>query len=66
MDAFKWHFWAKQVVEDGFISTFKVQEQVYYLIGNLLLEPQKEVQFLQIYLCVGNDEREVQLRQQLS
>lgn len=54
-------FGAKQIIKDGFMPTFKVQGQVYHLVGSLLPAPQKEPQFLQIYF-VGEDDREVQLR----
>lgn len=54
-------FGAKQVLRDGLIPTFKVQGQVYHLVGSLLPAPQQEAQFLQIYF-VGEDEREVRLR----
>jgi len=54
-------FGAKQVLRDGFIPTFKVQGQVYHLVGSLLPAPQQEAQFLQIYF-VGEDEKEVRLR----
>ncbi|KMQ85421.1 dna helicase, partial [Lasius niger] len=51
---------AKQVVGDGFMPTFKVQGQVYHLVGSLLPASQQEAQFLQIYF-VGEDEREMML-----
>ncbi|XP_023223321.1 uncharacterized protein LOC111624647 [Centruroides sculpturatus] len=54
-------FGVKQVIEDGFMPTFKVQGQVYHLIGSLQPLPQKTPQFLQIYF-VGEDEREANLR----
>ncbi|XP_071565387.1 uncharacterized protein [Temnothorax nylanderi] len=54
-------FGAKQVLQDGFMPTFKVQGQVYHLVGSLLPAPEQEAQFLQIYF-VGEDEREVRLR----
>ncbi|XP_024888866.1 uncharacterized protein LOC112465530, partial [Temnothorax curvispinosus] len=54
-------FGAKQVQQDGFIPTFKVQGQVYHLVGSLLPASEQEAQFLQIYF-VGEDEREVRLR----
>lgn len=54
-------FGAKQVVEDGFMPTFKIQGQVYHLIGSLLPSSKEEAQFLQIYF-VGEDEKEVRLR----
>ena len=54
-------FGAKQIIKDGFMPTFKVQGQVYHLVGSLLPAPQKEPQFLQIYF-VGEDDREIKLR----
>ncbi|XP_076301721.1 uncharacterized protein LOC143219730 [Lasioglossum baleicum] len=54
-------FGAKQIIKDGFMPTFKVQGQVYHLVGSLLPAPQNEPQYLQIYF-VGEDDREVQLR----
>ncbi|XP_071642973.1 uncharacterized protein [Temnothorax longispinosus] len=54
-------FGGKQVLQDGFIPTFKVQGQVYHLVKSLLPVPEQEARFLQIYF-VGEDEREVRLR----
>ena len=54
-------FGANQVIEDGFMPTFKVLGQVYHLIGNLMPLPEKKAQFLQIYF-VDEDERETRLR----
>ncbi|XP_024893230.1 uncharacterized protein LOC112468336 [Temnothorax curvispinosus] len=54
-------FGGKQVLQDGFIPTFKVQGQVYHLVRSLLPVPEQEARFLQIYF-VGEDEREVRLR----
>ncbi|XP_060858512.1 uncharacterized protein LOC132935889 [Metopolophium dirhodum] len=54
-------FGAKQIVEEGFMPTFKVQGQVYHLYGSLIPNTQENPQFLQIYF-VGEDEKEVQLR----
>ena len=54
-------FGAKQVVVDGFMPTFKVQGQVYHLVGGLLPAPYQDPQFLQLYF-VGEDEREMRLR----
>ncbi|KAL4092474.1 hypothetical protein QTP88_026975 [Uroleucon formosanum] len=42
-------FGAKQIVEEGFMPTFKVQGQVYHLYGSLILNTQENPQFLQIY-----------------
>lgn len=60
-------FGAKQVIEDGFIPTFKVQGQVYHLAGSLLPEPGEVEEFLtihkflQIYF-VREDDSEVNIR----
>ncbi|XP_063912265.1 uncharacterized protein LOC135129114 [Zophobas morio] len=54
-------FGAKKIMEDDFMPTFKVQGQVYHLVGSLLPLPQQEPQFLQIYF-IGEDEREANLR----
>lgn len=54
-------FGANQIKENGFMPTFKVQGQVYHLLGSLLPAPQEEATFLQIYI-VGEDERETSLR----
>ncbi|KAL4125969.1 hypothetical protein QTP88_010201 [Uroleucon formosanum] len=54
-------FGAKQIIEDLFMPTFKVKDQVYHLIGSLQALPQQNPQFLQIYF-VGDDERETRLR----
>lgn len=40
-------FGANQIVEGSFMPTFKVQGQVYHLIGSLL--PVNEPKFLQIF-----------------
>ncbi|XP_023214640.1 uncharacterized protein LOC111632139 [Centruroides sculpturatus] len=54
-------FGSKEVREENFMPTFKIQGQIYHRIGSLLpLEDQPPV-FLQIYF-VGNDEEEVNIR----
>ncbi|XP_065356368.1 uncharacterized protein LOC135950766 [Calliphora vicina] len=53
-------FGATRIFERGFMPTFKVQGQVYHLVGSLL-PPENNPQFLQIYF-VGEDEREVGIR----
>lgn len=53
-------FGAKKVFEGGFMPTFKVQGQVYHMVGSLL-PLQEKPQFLQIYF-VGEPEREADLR----
>ncbi|CAG9772259.1 unnamed protein product [Ceutorhynchus assimilis] len=54
-------FGAKQIVEDGFMPTFKVQGQVYHLHGSLLPESERNAQFLQIHF-VSEDEKEASIR----
>ncbi|KAL0860565.1 hypothetical protein ABMA27_009936 [Loxostege sticticalis] len=54
-------FGAKQVSEPGFMPTFKVQGQVYHLIGSLL--PEDSPQFLQIYF-ISNYQEQANVRQQ--
>ncbi|XP_067131955.1 uncharacterized protein [Centruroides vittatus] len=54
-------FGGKQIKEGGFSPTFKVQGQVYHLIGSILPEPGQDAQFLQIYF-VGEDDREANIR----
>ena len=60
--AYKWKEEAPgmccQIMEDGFMPTFKVQE---HLVGGLLPLPQQEPQFLQIYF-IREDEREANLK----
>ncbi|KAK4320910.1 hypothetical protein Pmani_008282 [Petrolisthes manimaculis] len=51
----------KEVVEPGFMPTFKVQGQVYHLIGSLLPQTAEEPKFLQIYF-MGDKERECDKR----
>lgn len=43
------------------MPTFKVQGQVYHLVGSLMHKLDQNAQFLQIYF-VGEDEREVRSR----
>lgn len=47
----------REVVEPGFMPTFKVQGQVYHLIGSLLPQANQPAKFLQIYF-MGNSEQE--------
>ncbi|KAL4153686.1 hypothetical protein QTP88_001519 [Uroleucon formosanum] len=54
-------FGAKQIAMEGFMPTFKVQGQMYHLVGSLMHKPDQKAEFLQIYF-VGEDEREVRLR----
>jgi len=54
-------FGAKKIVTEGFMPTFKVQGQVYHLVGSLMHKPDQNAKFLQIYF-VGDDEKEVRSR----
>ncbi|KAL4119656.1 hypothetical protein QTP88_012450 [Uroleucon formosanum] len=54
-------FGAKKIVAEGFMLTFKVQGQVYHLVGSLMHKPDQKAQFSQMYF-VGEDERKVLLR----
>ncbi|XP_066434063.1 uncharacterized protein [Eleutherodactylus coqui] len=54
-------FGAKQVVEGNCMPTFKVQGQVYHLIGSLLPSPEYQHTFLQIYF-VGDEEEQINIR----
>lgn len=48
-------FGATKVVRDNFMSTFKIQGQIYHHVGSLLPVPDAEHKFLQIYF-MGDDE----------
>lgn len=52
-------FGATQIYDHGFLPTFKVQGQVYHLVGSLLSTENDK--FLQIYF-VGEDETESNVR----
>ncbi|XP_054260248.1 uncharacterized protein LOC128984903 [Macrosteles quadrilineatus] len=55
-------FGAKQIYESGFMPTFKVQGQVYHLIGSLLPSSNNDDhQFLQLYF-IGDDNKETTAR----
>ena len=54
-------FGANEIVERGFMPTFKVQGQVYHLIGSVLPQQGQDHKFLQIYF-MGNAENERQRR----
>ena len=47
--------------QQQFISTFKIQGQIYHRGGSLLPLPNEEAQFLQIYF-LGNEEAEIKRR----
>lgn len=53
-------FGAKEIKKGNFMPTFKVQGQVYHLIGSLLPSLDREPSFLQIYF-VGDEKRECNL-----
>ncbi|GFW22104.1 helitron_like_N domain-containing protein [Trichonephila clavipes] len=48
---------SKQVIETGFMPTFKVQDQVYHRIGSIFPCPAEEPNFLQIYFIDSNTEQ---------
>ncbi|XP_013922463.1 PREDICTED: uncharacterized protein LOC106549361 [Thamnophis sirtalis] len=50
-------FGAREVKEGNFMPTFKVQGQVHHRTGNIMVGPQQQPSFLQIY-CVGDDDNE--------
>lgn len=55
-------FGAKQIVrENGFMPTFKVQGQIYHLIGSLLPVAGEDSKFLQIYF-VGDNKNKIDRR----
>ncbi|CAB3250600.1 unnamed protein product [Arctia plantaginis] len=57
-------FGAKEIREGNFMPTFKVQGQVYHLIGNLLPAEGAQPEFLQIYFVSHADQ--VSLRSNLN
>lgn len=54
-------FGATHIVRDNFMPTFKIQGQIYHLVGALLPPPDADHQFLQIYF-MGNSDAEVNQR----
>jgi hypothetical protein len=52
---------SKEVVDTGFMPTFRVQGQVYHRVGSLLPPSNEEHKFLQIYF-MGDDRKQVQQR----
>jgi PIF1-like helicase/Helitron helicase-like domain at N-terminus len=52
---------SKEVVDSGFMPTFRVQGQVHHRLGSLLPPSNEEHKFLQIYF-MGDDRKEVQQR----
>lgn len=49
-------FRAKQVLQNGFMLSFKGHGQVYHLVVSLLPAPQQEAKFLKIYF-MGEDKK---------
>ncbi|XP_063931152.1 uncharacterized protein LOC135143203 [Zophobas morio] len=54
-------FGATHIIHDNFMPTFKIQGQIYHLLGTLLPVPDADYQFLQIYF-MGNSDAEVDNR----
>lgn len=54
-------FGGKEIREGNFMPSFKVQGQVYHLIGSLLPQPGIRPKFLQMYF-VGDDDKEANIR----
>ncbi|XP_025831529.1 uncharacterized protein LOC112904787 [Agrilus planipennis] len=54
-------FGATHIIQDNFMPTFKIQGQIYHLLGALLPLPDADYQFLQIYF-MGNSDAEVDKR----
>jgi hypothetical protein len=50
---------SKEVVDSGFMPTFRIQGQVYHRVGSLLPPSNEEHKFLQIYF-LGDDRKQVQ------
>jgi hypothetical protein len=51
----------KREIEGNYIPTFKVQGQVYHLIGSLLPKAGQQAQFLQVYF-MGDSAEEARRR----
>jgi len=49
-------FGVKEIKEGNFRLTFKIQGQVYHLIGSLLPDPEDTLKFLQIYFMSESDQ----------
>lgn len=57
-------FGATKVVRDNFMPTFRVQGQIYHLMGSILPIPHEEPKFLKIYFMgQADDNEQVQQRQ---
>jgi hypothetical protein len=54
-------FGGNEVNTGNFVSTFKIQGQVYHRIGSLMPEPHQSPSFLQIYF-VGDEDKENEIR----
>ncbi|XP_037915252.1 uncharacterized protein LOC119654162 [Hermetia illucens] len=48
-------FGATHIIQDNFMPTFKIQGQIYHLLGTLLPVPDAHYQFLQIYFMGNSD-----------
>ncbi|XP_065370861.1 uncharacterized protein LOC135963004 [Calliphora vicina] len=55
-------FGATKVVRDNYMPTFRVQGQIYHLMGSILPIPNEEPKFLQIYF-MGQADDNVQVQQ---
>ncbi|XP_048003105.1 uncharacterized protein LOC125239533 [Leguminivora glycinivorella] len=54
-------FGATHIVRENFMPTFKIQGQIYHLVGALLPPPDANHQFLQVYF-MGNTDAEANMR----
>jgi hypothetical protein len=51
-------FWCKKrEIEGNYMPTFKVQDQVYHLIGSLFPKASEQAQFLQVYFMEDSAEK---------
>ncbi|XP_054275666.1 uncharacterized protein LOC128994867 [Macrosteles quadrilineatus] len=57
-------FGGNEIREGAYMPTFKIQRQIYHLIGSLLPPPGQPPSFLQIYF-VGNDQDQLERRRNL-
>lgn len=58
-------FAASKIVNDGFMPTYKIQGQVYHLIGSLLPFSDNEYKYVQIYF-MGDKDKEIDQRYAIS
>lgn len=54
-------FGATRVIHENFMPTFKVQGQIYHLLGSLLPVQEEECKYLQIYF-MGDDDKQIDQR----